>query len=147
MRRHALLVACVSTLTACGGSSATGTTGTGGPKVGVVYAGAFHPVEVAGQGTAQIYVNPDGSKELRFASDFLTTQGPILDVWLISASDAKDSPTVLNAQHVDLGVLMDTVGAQTYPIPDTVTISAYHAVTVWCVKFSRNFTTAPLTAP
>lgn len=145
MRRHAFLVACVSTLIACGSSSATGTIGSGGPKVGVVSAGTFHPVEVTGQGTAQIYVNPDGSKELRFTSDFLTTQGPILDVWLIAANDANDSPTVLNAQHVDLGVLMDTAGAQTYPIPDTVTISAYHAVTVWCIKFLRNFTTAPLT--
>ena len=145
MRRHALLVVCVSTLIACGSSSPTGPVGSGGPQTGVVSAGTFHPVEVTGQGTAQIYVNADGSKELRFTSDFLTNQGPILDVWLISAADANDDQTVLNAQHVDLGVLKDTVGAQTYAIPDSVTISAYHAVTVWCVHFLRNFTTAPLT--
>lgn len=145
MRGLLIVAACAAGVAACGSGSPTSPGGSGGgPDTGIVYAGSFHPVEDNGQGMAQVYTNQDGSSEVRFTSDFATDSGPQLEVWLVSASDPMDNQSVLNAQHVSLGPLKSTSGAQTYAVPSGTTLSDYKSVTVWCVHFKVNFTTAPL---
>ena len=80
---------------------------------------------------------------LRF-TDFATSNGPELRLYLVAAGDAKDNETVKQAGFIDLGPLKGNVGDQNYDLPADLDLSKYRAVTVWCVRFSVNFTTAPL---
>ena len=108
------------------------------------YAGQFHPVVHSGMG--MVTASKSGfTAQLRFAADFSTHGGPALEVWLVEATDATDSETVLQSPHVSLGPLQSTTGTQTYDIPLDLDLKKYRAVTIWCVAAEVNFTTAPLT--
>lgn len=149
MSRSQLVTAgCLLVLAACNGSSApnmdNGSGGGSGLPVGLAYAGSFHPVVHDGKGMAEAYVAQDASIELRFTSDFATADGPKLEVWLVRADDAQDSETVLHSEHVSLGALQSPTGAQSYAVPGNVNLGVYRSVTVWCVTFEVNFTTASL---
>ena len=111
----------------------------------VTHSGAFHAVAHPGTGIAEIVVAPDGSRALRF-TNFQTDAGPALEVYLVAAPDATDSQTVLDAGYVTLGALTSPSGNQSYPIPDDLDLTVYMSVSIWCVPFDVNFTTAPLTA-
>jgi hypothetical protein len=104
--------------------------------------GRFHNVAHNGQGLATIY-EIAGKRTLRL-TEFETSNGPQLHLYLIAAADAKDDATVTRGGFVDLGPLKGNKGDQNYEIPDDVELSRYGAVTVWCKRFSVNFTTAPL---
>lgn len=109
-------------------------------------AGNFHSVAHDGRGTATIYRLPDGKQVLRL-TNFNTSNGPQLELYLVAANDATDNDTVKKAGFVSLGPLKGNQGDQNYDIPAGTDLSKYRAVTVWCVRFSVNFTTAPLAAP
>ncbi len=53
--------------------------------------------------------------------------------------------TVTQAGYLDLGSLKGNIGDQNYDIPVGTDLGKYHAVTIWCMWFSVNFGTAPLT--
>jgi hypothetical protein len=117
--------------------------GSGAVKLDVIATGEFHTVNHESKGTATIYKLEDGRRVLRF-TDFETSNGPALHVYLVAASDAKDSQTVRDADTVDLGDLKGNIGDQNYDVPADVDVSKYRAVTIWCKRFSVNFATAPL---
>jgi hypothetical protein len=94
------------------------------------------------EGTAAIY-DMDGKRILRL-TNFKTSNGPDVHVYLIAAPDAKDDATVKNADFVDLGSMKGNVGDQNYDVPDMVDLAKYRAVTIWCKRFNVNFGTAPL---
>jgi hypothetical protein len=94
------------------------------------------------EGTAAIY-GMDSKRILRL-TNFRTSNGPDVHVYLVAAPDAKDDATVKNAGFVDLGSLKGNIGDQNYDVPDTVDLGKYRAVTIWCRRFSVNFGTAPL---
>ncbi len=98
-----------------------------------------HPTE----GTAIIYQVADGSRILRF-TNFRTTNGPNVHVYMVAADDAKDNASVQHAGFIDLGPLKGNVGDQNYVFGPDVDLSRYRAVSVWCKRFSVNFGTAPL---
>jgi hypothetical protein len=123
-------------------SSATGAAS--GAAVAVA-SGRFHSVAHDGVGTATIYRLPDGKRVLRL-TEFATSNGPELYLYLIAAGDANDNETVKRAGFVSLGPLKGNQGHQNYEIPADVNLAKYRAVTVWCRRFSVNFTTAPLAA-
>lgn len=106
--------------------------------------GNFHDVAHTGKGTATVYKLADGKRILRF-TNFETSNGPDVVVYLIAAEDAKDADTVKNANPLLLGSLKGNVGEQNYDVPADVDLSKYRAVTIWCRRFSANFATAPLT--
>ena len=108
------------------------------------YVGMFHAVAHPGMGNVELSVMADSSKTLRFQPDFVTTGGPILEVWLVAAPDANDNQTVLDNESISLGILKATSGGQTYVVPKDTDLSKFRAVTVWCVDALVNFTTAPL---
>jgi hypothetical protein len=101
--------------------------------------GVLHPTE----GTATIYRMGDGTRVLRF-TNFMTSNGPDVHVYMVAADDAKDSASVLRAGFIDLGSIKGNVGDQNYALGSDVDLSKYRAVSVWCKRFSVNFGTAPL---
>ena len=106
--------------------------------------GDFHSVAHETKGTAAIYQLDNGNRVLRF-SNFETSNGPAVHVYLVAAEDAADNDTVKNAGFVSLGPIKGTKGDQNYDVPADVDLNKYRAVTVWCQRFSVNFGTAPLT--
>ena len=106
--------------------------------------GTFHTVGHTTSGTASIYRLADGKNVLRF-SNFETSNGPDVQVYLVAADDAKDSDTVKKAGFIHLGALKGNVGDQNYDLPTGIDLAKYRAVTVWCRRFGVNFGTAPLT--
>jgi hypothetical protein len=107
--------------------------------------GQFHGVAHEGKGVATLHQLQDGKRVLRF-TDFQTSNGPALKVYLVAAADANDSATITKAGFVDLGSLKGNVGDQNYDVPANVDLSKYQAVSVWCSRFNVNFATAPLTS-
>ena len=109
----------------------------------VLSSGSFHSVAHESKGTASIYTLADGKRILRF-TNFETSNGPDVHVYLIAANDATDSETVKKAGFLELGSLKGNIGDQNYEIPADADLAKYRAVTIWCKRFSVNFGTAPL---
>jgi len=105
--------------------------------------GRFHKGSHETHGVATIYRQKDGSRLLRL-TDFETSNGPDVHVYLVAAEDATDNATVTSAGFVDLGSLKGNVGDQNYEVPAEIDLSKYRAVTIWCARFAVNFGTAPL---
>ena len=108
-----------------------------------LFTGAFHGVAHETRGTATIYEFQDRKRVLRF-TEFATSNGPDVQVYLVAAPDASDNETVTRAGFVHLGALKGNVGDQNYDLPAGVDLTRYQAVTVWCRRFGVNFGTAPL---
>lgn len=109
----------------------------------VLKEGNFHSVAHETRGSATVYSLPDGKRVLRF-TDFETSNGPDVNIYLVAASDAADNDTVKNAGFVSLGPIKGTKGDQNYELPAELDLAKYGAVTVWCKRFGVNFGTAPL---
>jgi hypothetical protein len=112
-------------------------------NVQTLESGSFHSILHPTQGTATIYRIDDGSRVLRF-TNFSTSNGPDVHVYMVAAGDANDAATVLHAGFIDLGPIKGNVGDQNYTLGSDVDLSKYRAVSVWCKRFSVNFGTAPL---
>jgi hypothetical protein len=106
--------------------------------------GRFNSVAHETKGNATIYRLDDGSRVLRL-TEFTTSNGPDVRVYLVAARDAADDETVTKAGFVELGALKGTDGNQNYEVPADLDLEKYRAVTIWCRRFSVNFGTAPLT--
>ena len=107
--------------------------------------GRFHSVAHDTMGEASIHELEGGRRVLRL-TDFSTSNGPDVRVYLVKAADASDSETVKDAGFVELGKLKGTEGSQNYDVPANVDLAQYRAVTIWCARFGVNFGTAPLSA-
>src|SRR5215467_6483134 len=97
-------------------------------------AGQFKGYAHETQGDAGIY-EINGKRILRL-TNFRTSNGPDVHVYLIAAPDAKDDATVKNAGFVDLGSMKGNVGDQNYDVPLSADLSKYQAVTIWCARFN-----------
>ena len=106
-------------------------------------AGQFHSGAHETKGMATVFQLADGKKTLRL-TNFATSNGPDVHVYLVAAPDAKDNDTVTKADVVDLGSLKGNIGDQNYELPANADLAKYRAVTIWCKRFSVNFGTAPL---
>ena len=108
-------------------------------------AGRFHTNAHETKGLATIYRLPDGKRVLRL-TEFATSNGPDVHVYLVAAGDVQDDATVKRAGFVDLGSIKGNVGDQNYDVPADLDLSKYRAATIWCRRFGVNFGTAPLGA-
>jgi hypothetical protein len=106
--------------------------------------GRFRSVAHETRGSATVYRLADGSRVLRL-TDFTTSNGPDVRVYLVAARDAADDETVKKAGFVEVGKLKGTDGDQNYEVPAELDLDKYRAVTIWCRRFGVNFGTAPLT--
>jgi hypothetical protein len=116
--------------------------GSGTPAA--LLAGSFHSVAHETNGTATVHRLAGGARVLRL-TEFVTSNGPDVRVYLVAAADAADDATVKKAGFVELGKLKGNQGDQNYDIPADLDLDKYRAVTIWCRRFSVNFGTAPLT--
>jgi hypothetical protein len=106
-------------------------------------AGEFHSAAHETKGMATVFQLAGGKKTLRL-TNFETSNGPDVHVYLVAAQDAKDNDAVTKAGFVDLGSLKGNIGDQNYDLPANADLAKYRAVTIWCKRFSVNFGTAPL---
>jgi hypothetical protein len=105
--------------------------------------GQFYSILHPTAGTATIYRMGDGSRVLRF-TNFTTSNGPDVHVYMVAADDARDVATVQRAGFVDLGVIKGNVGDQNYTLGSDLDLAKYRTVSIWCKRFSVNFGAAPL---
>jgi Electron transfer DM13 len=105
--------------------------------------GSFHSIAHETKGTATVYRAANGGRILRF-SNFSTSNGPDVHVYMVAADNAYDAATVEHAGFIDLGNIKGNIGDQDYTLGRDVDLSKYRAVSVWCKRFSVNFGTAPL---
>jgi hypothetical protein len=115
------------------------------PQPASLESGSFHDGAHKTSGVATILQLPDGKRALRL-TNFATSNGPDVHVYLVAASDVTDSATVKKAGFVDLGSIKGNIGDQNYDVPSPVDLNKYQAVTIWCARFNVNFGTAPLVA-
>jgi hypothetical protein len=109
----------------------------------IMESGTFYGVMHPATGTATIYRLADGDRILRF-TNFRTSNGPDVHVYLVAADDARDNASVLHAGFIDLGTIKGNIGDQNYALGADVDLSKYRAVSVWCKRFNINFGVAPL---
>src|ERR1700735_2032694 len=105
--------------------------------------GEFYSILHPTAGTATIYRMGDGSRVLRF-TNFTTSNGPDVHVYMVAADDAKDAATVERTGFIDLGVIKGNVGDQNYALSGDLDLTKYRAVSVWCKRFNVNFGAAAL---
>ena len=105
--------------------------------------GQFHSAAHETKGTATVFQLANGQKTLRL-TDFATSNGPDVRVYLVASDDAKDNDTVTKAGFIDVGTLKGNIGDQNYDLPANTDLAKYRAVTIWCKRFGVNFGTAPL---
>jgi len=108
-----------------------------------VVAGRFHTNAHETKGLATIYRLDDGRRVLRL-TEFATSNGPDVRVYLVAATDVQDEDGAKQAGFVDLGGLKGNVGDQNYDVPAELDLTKYRAVSIWCRRFSVNFGAAPL---
>jgi hypothetical protein len=107
--------------------------------------GSFHSNAHETIGDAAILSLGDGRRILRL-TNFSTSNGPDVRVYLVAASDVQDDETVKKAGFVELGPMKGNKGDQNYEVPASVDLAQYRTVTIWCKRFSVNFGSAPLAA-
>lgn len=105
--------------------------------------GEFHNGAHETKGTAAIFQLGEDKRTLRL-TNFATSNGPDVRVYLVAAADANDNDTVKNAGFVEVGKLKGNIGDQNYEVPANLDLAKYRAVTIWCARFGVNFGTAPL---
>jgi Electron transfer DM13 len=108
-----------------------------------IASGQFHSGAHETKGMATVFQLGEGKKTLRL-TNFETSNGPDVHVYLVAADDAKDSETVTRAGFIDVASLKGNIGDQNYDLPAHLDLSKYRAVSIWCKRFSVNFGTAPL---
>jgi hypothetical protein len=118
-------------------------TAQGGLLAQTLASGRFYSILHPTEGTATIYQMGDGSRVLRF-TDFKTSNGPDVHVYMVAAEDAKDATTVERAGFIDLGDLKGNIGDQNYRLGSDVDLAKYRSVSIWCKRFSVSFGAAPL---
>jgi hypothetical protein len=105
--------------------------------------GPFHGIAHETKGTATVYQDTNGNRVLRL-SNFSTSNGPEVHVYMVAADNAYDAATVEHAGFIDLGNIKGNIGDQDYTLGRDLDLSRYRAVSIWCKRFSVNFGTAPL---
>jgi len=115
-------------------------------QTNTLYSGRFHDGSHKTSGNATIFRLFDGRRVLRL-SEFQTSNGPDLQLYLVAALDATDNDTVKESGFISLGALKGNMGDQNYNLPADINLDRYRSVTVWCRRFSVNFGTAPLSQP
>ncbi|MEO0490617.1 MAG: DM13 domain-containing protein [Cyanobacteria bacterium J06659_2] len=110
--------------------------------------GTFVSAEHPTQGTARLVSTPSGTV-LEFEEDFQTDNGPDLVVVLHTAVDVIGSTTppaypLQESDYITIAPLQSVQGMQQYAIPDTIELSAYQSVAIWCQQFNATFGAASL---
>ena len=88
-------------------------------------------------GTATLEERADGSLVLEIGRDFVSSNGPGLEVFL-------SHNNTVNSQSRNLGRLESTSGAQSYDVPPGIELTTFDWVIIHCVPFNVTFGFAEL---
>jgi hypothetical protein len=105
--------------------------------------GDFRGLAHETKGVATVHRLGDGKRILRL-TNFETSNGPDVHVYLVAAEVAKDNATVRQAGFIDLGSLKGNKGDQNYEVPADTDLNKYKSVSIWCARFGVNFGAATL---
>jgi hypothetical protein len=105
--------------------------------------GDFRGLAHETKGVATVHQLADGKRILRL-SNFETSNGPDVRVYLVAAEMANDNATVTKAGFIDLGSLKGNKGDQNYDVPADTDLNKYKSVSIWCARFGVNFGAAAL---
>ncbi len=111
----------------------------------VLAKGNFRGLAHETKGAATVHQLGEGKRVLRL-TNFETSKGPDVHVYLVAAEVAKDNATVKQAGFIDLGSLKGNKGDQNYEIPADANLNKYKSVSIWCARFGVNFGAASLDA-
>jgi hypothetical protein len=114
-----------------------------GSNAQAIESGTFYGIAHPTEGTATIYRLRGSALMLRF-TNFKTTNGPNVHVYMVAADGAKDNKSVQRVDIIDLGPIKGNIGDQNYMLGPDVDLSKYRAVSIWCKRFSLNFGAASL---
>jgi hypothetical protein len=109
----------------------------------VLAKGDFRGLAHETKGVATVHQLADGKRVLRL-TNFETSNGPDVHVYLVAADMANDNATVTRAGFIDLGSLKGNKGDQNYEVPANADLNKYKSVSIWCARFSVNFGAASL---
>ena len=87
-------------------------------------------------GTAEL-ISSNGQLTLNFGSDFSSSNGPGLYVYLSPVNS-------VTSNSVELGELISTTGAQSYSVPSGYSLSDFSYVIIHCKPFSVSFGSAEI---
>lgn len=107
--------------------------------------GTFKSLAHETRGVASIYRLADGKRTLRL-TEFETSNGPDVHVYLTAAEVEKGSEAIKQAGFIDLGSMKGNKGDQNYDIPAGADLDKYNSVSIWCARFGVNFGHAALDA-
>lgn len=114
------------------------------PKI--LLAGELISHEHETAGSVKVIELGDGSRILRIEG-LETSDGPDLEVWLSDAPvlEGYDGWFLADdGEYVSLGKLKATAGDQNYEIPETIDLSRFSSMSIWCVRFAVSFGAAQL---
>lgn len=80
-----------------------------------------------------------GTLYLKFSSDFSTSPGPDLYVYLTETGEA---PTAPGNDDYEIALLISNTGAQTYTLPSSISIDDYDYVTIHCKQYNHLWNSA-----
>ncbi|HKI78094.1 MAG TPA: DM13 domain-containing protein [Ignavibacteriaceae bacterium] len=83
-------------------------------------------------GDAKLKKNNDGKILLEFASNFASSGGPDVRVYLSNTQS-------ITGNSIEVGSLISTSGAQSYELPASVNLNSYDYVLIHCVPFNITF--------
>ena len=109
----------------------------------VLAKGDFRGLAHETKGAATVHQLGDGKRILRL-TNFETSNGPDVHVYLVAAEVAKDNETVKKAGFIDLGSMKGNKGDQNYEVPADADLNKYKSVSIWCARFGVNFGAATL---
>jgi Electron transfer DM13 len=109
----------------------------------VLAKGDFRGLAHETKGAATVHQIADGKRILRL-TNFETSNGPDVHVYLVAAEVATDNETVKKAGFIDLGSLKGNKGDQNYQVPPDADLNKYKSVSIWCARFGVNFGAATL---
>jgi hypothetical protein len=115
-----------------------------GPRI--ITKGNFKGLAHETSGLASIYRLGEGRLTLRL-SEFATSNGPDVHVYLVAAEVEKGNDAVKQAGFIDLGSIKGNIGDQNYDIPVDADLNKYRTVSIWCARFGVNFGSAELDPP
>ena len=72
---------------------------------------------------------------LRF-TNFETSTGPDVHVYLVATKDASNIETVKRAGFVEVGALKGNIGDQNHKRASDLDLNKYRLVTIWCASAS-----------
>jgi hypothetical protein len=105
--------------------------------------GDFRGLAHETKGAATLHRLGDGKRILRL-TNFETSNGPDVRVYLVAAEMANDNDIVTQAGFIDLGSLKGNKGDQNYDVPANADLNKYKSVSIWCARFDVNFGAASL---